>query len=112
MWRTAYSYDERGRQIERKTSMAGLSQNHTVWEYDEHDDPVREIDENVSGEFQTDESGNLQSVNPKSSRHEVRYEYKYDSHGNWTERIVSVRYETNPAFQRSNVERRQIEYYE
>jgi hypothetical protein len=63
-------------------------------------------------EFQTDESGNLQSVNPKSARHEIQYEYKYDLHDNWTERVVSVRYRTNPTFQRSNIERRQIEYYE
>jgi len=65
----------------------------------------------TSGEVVADESGNLQSANPKSFRHEVRFEYKYDSHGNWTERVVWVRYETNPDFQRSNVERREIVYY-
>src|SRR5439155_14081472 len=42
---------------------------------------------------------------------QVRYKYQYDTHGNWTERVVSVRLEQNPDFQRSNIERRKISYY-
>ena len=111
MWSTTYGYDEPGRQITRSTVLAGISQERMTREYDEYDNPIREIEERTSGELVADESGNLQSANPKSFRYEVRYEYKYDSHGNWTERVVSVRYETNPDFQRSNVERREIIYY-
>jgi YD repeat-containing protein len=111
MWRTTYGYDEQGRQTTRTTVMAGISQERITREYDEYDNPIRQIEERTSGELVADESGNLQSANPKSFRHEVRYEYKYDSHGNWTERVVSMRYETNPDFQRSNVERREIAYY-
>ena len=55
--------------------------------------------------------GNLQLINAKSFRREVRQEYKYDSRGNWTERVVSVRYEINPDSQWSNIERREISYY-
>jgi hypothetical protein len=111
MWSTTYGYDERGRQITRSTVMAGISQARMTREYDGYDNPIREIEERTSGELVADARGNLQSENPKSFRHEVRYEYKYDSHGNWTERVVSVQYETNPDFQRSNVERREITYY-
>jgi hypothetical protein len=111
MWSTTYGYDERGRQITRSTVMAGMRDERMTREYDEYDNPIREIAERTSGELVADESENLQSANPKSFRHEVRYEYKYDSHGNWTERVVSVRYETNSDFQRSNVERREIIYY-
>ena len=92
--------------------MAGMDENRQTWEeYDEHDNPIRKIDETNSRDLQADESGNLQSVNEKSFRREIRYQYKYYSHGNWTERVISVRYETNPDFQRSNIERREIVYY-
>jgi hypothetical protein len=87
MWGTTYDYDNRGRQIRRITTMAGISENQTTWEYDEYDNPIREIDERKTGELRSDESGNLQTMNQKSFKHEVRYDYKYDSHGNWTERV-------------------------
>ena len=112
MWSTAYRYDDRGRRIESLTSMGGATRDRTSTEYDELDNPIREIiEESVSGDFQSDESGNLRLVNEKVLRRDVRYEYKYDSQDNWTERVVSVRYETNPDFQRSNIERREISYY-
>ena len=112
MWSTTYRYDDRGRRIECSTSMWALHTDHSIWEYDEHDNAIRTIhDDTVSGDLQADESGNLQRVSPKSFRREGRLEYKYDSHGNWTERVVSARYEVNPEFQRSNIERRTIMYY-
>ena len=112
MWSTTYRYDDRGRRIECSTSMWALHTDHSIWEYDEHDNAIRTIhDDTVSGDLQADESGNLQRVSPKSFRREARLEYKYDSHGNWTERVASARYELNPEFQRSNIERRTIMYY-
>ena len=41
----------------------------------------------------------------------VSFEYKYDAHGNWTDRIVSVRVEPNSAEQPSNIERRIVDYH-
>src|SRR5207244_6841204 len=112
MWSTTYRYDDRGRRIECSTSMWALHTDHSIWEYDEHDNAIRTIhDDTVSGDLQADESGNLQRVSPKSFRREGRLEYKYDSHGNWTERVVSARYDVNPEFQRSNIDRRTIRYY-
>ncbi len=111
MWSTTYRYDDRGRRIERCGSLCAMSRKRTVWEYDENDNPVRMFEENSVGDLKADESGNLELVNPKSFRREGRYEYKYDPHGNWTERIVLARYETNSDFQRANIERKEIDYY-
>jgi len=108
---TTYSYDERGRRIGSIGSMGGMSADHTTWYYDAYDNPLRQIDEQKSHEINVDESGNLQPSNEKSSRSEVRFDYKFDKHGNWIERVVSVRYESNTEFQRSNIERREITYY-
>ena len=41
-----------------------------------------------------------------------RYDYQYDSHGNWTERVGSYKIGSQPEFQRSNIQRRTITYYE
>jgi hypothetical protein len=109
--RTTYSYDERGRRIGRSESMGGMSADQTTWYYDDYDNPVRQIQEHKAHDMNVDESGNLQPSNEKSSRHEVRFDYKFDKNGNWTERAVSVRYESNPEFQRSKIERREIIYY-
>jgi hypothetical protein len=40
----------------------------------------------------------------------VKFEYQYDAHGNWTERIVSQRLEPNADERPSNIERRTIAY--
>ena len=41
-----------------------------------------------------------------------RSDYQYDAHGNWTERVGSYRIGSQGEFQRSNVERRTITYYD
>jgi len=106
-----YRYDDRGRRIEQLTDLSGMGEKRTSWYYDEHDNPIRQIEEDTSREMRLDESGNLHPENEKSFKSEVRFDYQYDSQGNWTERVVSVLYERNPDFQRSNIERRQITYY-
>jgi hypothetical protein len=108
---STYRYDDAGRQIERSTSMYGLSEERTTCDYDEHDNPVFEVEERTTSDLQAGASGNLQRGLPKSYRREIRYDYKYDAHGNWTERTVSGRYENNPDFQLSAIERREIRYY-
>jgi hypothetical protein len=109
--RTTYRYDDHGRRIERNRSLSRMSEHRTTWHYDQYDNPTLEVEDDVSREMHLDESGNLQPTQEKSSRHEVRFDYKYDVKGNWTERVVSVRYEANPEFQPSNIERREITYW-
>jgi hypothetical protein len=109
---TSYQYDDRGRRIRCDVSMHGMSQQSTAWEYDERDNPILVITEDNRCDLQPDESGKLQPANQKSFRQEVRQDYKYDASGNWTERVVTARYEANPEFQLSNIKRREFVYYD
>jgi hypothetical protein len=61
--------------------------------------------------MQIDDEGNPHLVKESSHKQNVRFQYRYDSQGNWTERVVWSQLEANPVFQRSNVERRGIIYY-
>ena len=61
--------------------------------------------------MQIDEEGNVRPAMESSHKQNVRFEYRYDAQGNWTERVVWIRLEPNPDFHRSNVERREIIYY-
>jgi hypothetical protein len=109
--RTTYLYDERGRQVERSSSLFGMSEERTTWQYDEYDNPVTEVQEHVSRDMELDGSGTLHPKQGTSSRNEIRFEYKYDQEGNWIERIVWARYGGEGDFKPSNIERREINYW-
>ena len=52
------------------------------------------------------------TIDEKPSRiQHVRFEYRYDAHGNWTERVVWQRMEPDADERRSSIERRTIDYY-
>ena len=108
---TTYAYDEKGHRVERYTRMGGVSEQRTIYRFDEHDNPIEETTDETRRDMNPDEAGNPQASNEISLHKQVRYKYQYDTHGNWTERVVSVRLEQNPDFQRSNIERRKISYY-
>jgi YD repeat-containing protein len=111
MLTTVYAYDEKGRQVEKTRRMGALSEQHTKYRFDDHDNPIDEIAENTSRDMQMDEQGNLLPSNESSHGQHTRYSYTYDARGNWTERVVWIIFEPAKDFQRSNVERRQITYY-
>jgi len=81
--RITYTYDSRGRRLERMTKFGTLSESRTTYQYGDYDDPIAET---------TEENASVQ---------QHRFEYVYDPQGNWTERIVPG----------SNIERRLITYY-
>lgn len=108
---TTYLYDQKGQLLERRTRMGVLGEDRTTFVYDDNDNPIEEILEHTSREIQIDDEGNIQPVKERSHIQNVRFEYRYDAQGNWTERVVWSRLEPNPNFQRSNVERREIVYY-
>jgi hypothetical protein len=87
--------------------MFGLGEERTAWQYDEHDNPNREVAEDVHRDMEYDTSGILQPKPDKTLKCETQFDYKYDMKGNWTEHVVSGRYEGNPEFQRSNIIRRE-----
>jgi hypothetical protein len=108
---TAYAYDSRGRLLERTSSMGTLKNDHTTYHYDgDHDEPIEEITEQRHGEANVDDNGNVHYASESVNTQHNRFEYRYDAHGNWTERIVSFQTEGSPDFQRSNIERGTITY--
>jgi hypothetical protein len=84
-------YDEKGRRVERTMTMGTLGGDRTTFNYDDHDNPIEEITEEPSKEYN-------------------RCIYKYDAQGNWTERGVGTVVEPGKDYRRSDIERRQITY--
>jgi hypothetical protein len=109
---TTYGYDAKGRLVKRENRMGSLGGDCTTYLYDAHDDPVEETVEHRSREGSFDEIGNVHYSPDRVNVQYNRLEYRYDAHGNWTERIVSFQSESEPDFQRSNIERRAITYHD
>jgi YD repeat-containing protein len=107
---TTYSYDSRGRVVERTYEMGNLGGDRTTYRYGEYSDPIEETTEHNTRQANLSESGTEFSLGSSHVQHN-RLEYRYDSHGNWTERIVSIRLEPAEEFQLSNVEHRKISYH-
>jgi hypothetical protein len=108
---TSYTYDGRGRLIQRDDRMGTLGGNRTTYRYEDRDEAVEETTEHTSREASLNEDGTLQYTPGTSHIQHNRFEYTYDSHGNWTSRTVSFQLEPESAFRLSNIERREIEYY-
>jgi YD repeat-containing protein len=108
---TTYAYDNRGQLVERTIRMGSLGGHRTTYRYDDHDNPIDETNETAEREANVEENGTVQYNSDRETVQHNHFEYRYDGHGNWTERIVSFRMEQNADYQRSNIERRIITYY-
>ena len=109
----SYAYDSKGRLLERTMYMGTLSEELTVFEYDDYDDPIAETSRSRNRRVDIDDDGVVRTtVEERRVQQHNRYDYQYDSHGNWTERVGSYRIGSQPEFRRSNIERRTITYYE
>jgi hypothetical protein len=108
---TSYRYDEGGRQVERRIQMANLGDTRTTYTCDDRGNAVDEVTVSGRREIQVDETGNEHFANESSETSRAHYDYRYDAHGNWIERITSFVAQSSSALQRSNIERRQISYY-
>jgi hypothetical protein len=106
-----YAYDEKGRQVEKIMRMGLLGEHRTTFHFDDHDNPIEEVSEDINREVRMDEQGHPQPSSESSHNQHTRFVYKYDAKGNWTEREVWIIFEPKKDFQRSNIERRQISYY-
>jgi hypothetical protein len=91
--------------------MGRLGEHRSTYLYGDGDDPIEEINEDRHREANIKEDGGLEYAPDRVDLQRNLFEYRYDAHGNWTERVVWNRLEPNPDFQRSNVERRAITYY-
>ena len=105
-----YVYDAKGHRIEAVRRIGTLSEERVTVRYDDFDNPVEEVRSDVNREMRMDDGVVKTEERPSHIQH-VRFEYQYDDHGNWTERIVSQRLEPNADERSSNIERRTISYY-
>lgn len=109
---TTYAYDQKGRLLERTIRMGSLSEERTTFRYDDHHNPIDEISENHGRAMDIDDDGVVHAKEEEPRVQHARFDYQYDAHGNWTERVVWNRTGSQPDFQRSNIERRTITYYD
>lgn len=110
--RMKYTYDSRGRLLERMHTMGTLKEDRTTYHYDDlHDEPIEEISEDTSRTANISDDGTIHYKLDKKTVQHNRFEYQYDTHGNWTERSLSCRVEPDADLQRSNIERRIIAYH-
>ena len=110
--KTTYTYDEKGRIVERSLRMGELGGHRTTYRYDDRDNPIEKTTEHTSHNMQIDEAGNLRPTKDTSQTQHWRFEHTYDAQGNWTEQVVFSRVEPNPNFERSNAVHREITYYD
>ncbi|HMD97326.1 MAG TPA: hypothetical protein VKM93_08395 [Terriglobia bacterium] len=72
-----------------------------------------EVSEEETREYGIDEQGRLSERSTKESvrRAEARFRYKYDTHGNWVEKVIEGRGGVDQEFTVSSIERRLVAYY-
>jgi hypothetical protein len=111
--KTMYAYDTKGRMRERIMYMGTLSEERTTFQYRDGDDPIADTSSNRSRRVGVEDDGVVRTTEEEPrAQHHNQYDYQYDTHGNWTERVVWYRTGSQPEFQRSNIEGRTITYYE
>jgi hypothetical protein len=108
---TTYAYDGKGRVVKREHRIGTLGGDCTTYRYQDHDDPVEETTEHTNRVGNIDETGKVYYSSDRVNLQQNRLEYLYDEHGNWTERIVSFRPDSQLEFQCSNIKRRTFTYY-
>jgi YD repeat-containing protein len=106
-----YMYDQRGRVVELRTTMGGLSETLQTYSYDDHDNVIEEHSEEASREASIGRGGRTTTSNETSSESWERHVYVYDDRGNWTEKINLRRESSDRDFKRVTLERRTITYY-
>jgi hypothetical protein len=104
-------YDSRGVLVATTRRFGILSEESSEFTYDDRGNPVLERSVTTGGQATLDGQGQLR-ITPEQTRvREVRFDYTYDDHGNWIERIVSGRSDEKVPSQPANAERRTIVYY-
>lgn len=105
-----HKYDHAGRQIETVRSLFGLAEQRERYRYDNRGNRIETLAEQDRSSAQIVD-GVLHRGAPDIHRWQTRCNYRYDEHGNWTERITLHRQDPNPDFTPSSIERRQIVYF-
>ncbi len=118
---TSYKYDSRGQLVERQLSGNMRGETVTNFEYNQQGDKTFEHTTSAESpsrgvEYGMTEDGQLipdrKVPLPPPQVSETRYEYVYDSQGNWTERRINVSYLGQSTPMPQQVIRRTLTYYE
>ncbi len=117
MFRSRYVYDDEDRCVANTLEhelMGSLIQK-TEFTYDEYGNKAFEKHSGENESYSIDETGNKirddRAGRSDNLHYDARYEYEYDSHHNWTQRLISLRYRLAESFEPSNMERRRLTYY-
>jgi YD repeat-containing protein len=108
--RMTYAYDSDGRLIEQHRYIGHSMEETTKIVYNDHSDKLEERqfttgDPNPPRDSQSGEASQGPPFPPQESQ--VRYSYKYDTFGNWTEQAIS----SSTSAKDATVTRRSIIYY-
>jgi len=101
MHSVAYTYDAQGRVTHRRRSVF-TEPEEIETSYNDHGDQAGEITR----------SSRRDGENARKPQYsEVRYSYRYDTHGNWTEQTTSYRNSEDEPFQSSTTTHRTLTYH-
>jgi hypothetical protein len=111
--RQLHRYDEQGRRSETRSQLGPLGKHRKTMAYNDHGDQSEEVSEDETRQYGIDEQGRLAERSTKESvrRAEARFRYKYDTHGNWVEKVIEGRGGVDQEFTVSSMERRLLAYY-
>jgi hypothetical protein len=102
---TTLKYDSDGRLVEKRRSLPVLGDQITTIAYNDHGDislerTAQQLSAQAGIEYGLTEDGKMVPTSKPTTQQpsvsEVRYEYDYDSHGNWTSKKDYVSGETTP----------------
>jgi hypothetical protein len=82
-----YAYDAKRRRIESVRRMGQLSEERVTFRYDDYHNPVEQVRVDLSRDMRY-RRGAVKVENTPSHVQHIRFEYQYDSCGNWTEQVV------------------------
>jgi YD repeat-containing protein len=120
MVRISYSYDDQNRVAEKHDHTGFARETVTKITYNDHGDEIEEIStatghlnppESEAGGGGSSSSGALRPKPLPDEHTDVRFDYQYDSVGNWTEKTVSSPADGDKPARTWSVTRRTITYY-
>jgi len=111
--RRTHAYDAQGRRVETRSNIGPPGFDRKTVTYNEHGDPLVEVDEHEERDYAIDEEGRIADSPTRANarRSEARFRYDYDPQGNWVSKTVEGRPGSQDEFSLSAVERRIIAYF-
>jgi hypothetical protein len=108
---TTYAYDAAGHVVEKEARMGTISDERTTFVYDGRGNVIEQTTVDESRELRVYENAATEEMNERRTVQHTRFEYRYDVHGNWTERVTWGSREPGGEMVRQAVERRRFTYY-